>query len=103
VLYRYFAYGFGVSGWATLVILLLGFHGLQFAVLAIIGEYVGVTYVEVKRRPLYLCYRTVNIDAAPEILGPASHAVREQVIPPPATRERNMTCSQEVVPTSDSK
>jgi hypothetical protein len=61
VLYRYLAYGCGVSGWASLIIVLLGMHGLQFAVLAVIGEYLGLVYGEAKQRPLYLCSRAVNL------------------------------------------
>lgn len=61
VLYGYFTHGCGVSGWASLIIALLVLHGLQFAVLAILGEYVGLSYTEAKRRPLYFCTRRINL------------------------------------------
>ena len=62
ILYRYFMYGFVISGWASLMIVMLMLHSMQFAVLAVLGEYVGLTYTETKRRPLYLCARRVNCD-----------------------------------------
>ncbi len=66
VLYKYFFLGIGVSGWASLIIALLVLHALQFAVLAILGEYIGLIYTETKRRPLYFCSRTINLPAHAE-------------------------------------
>lgn len=47
-------FGIDVPGYATTIgtILLLG--GIQLLTLGIIGEYLGRTYMEVKRRPLYI-------------------------------------------------
>jgi glycosyltransferase involved in cell wall biosynthesis len=42
------------SGWATLVILLVFFGGLQIFCLGIIGEYLGQIFNEVKSRPRYI-------------------------------------------------
>lgn len=42
------------SGWATLVILLAFFGGLQIFCLGIIGEYMGQIFNEVKARPRYI-------------------------------------------------
>jgi len=61
VLYRWFFYGMGVNGWTSLIIALLALHAMQFAVLAVMGEYVGLVYNETKQRPLYLCRRKINI------------------------------------------
>ena len=66
VLYGYMAHGYGVSGWASLAILVLGLQAMQFATLAIIGEYVGLTYAETKRRPLYFFRRTINVTTKTE-------------------------------------
>ena len=41
-------------GWATLTILLSVYGGVQLFFLGVIGEYVGATYIEVKRRPHYI-------------------------------------------------
>ena len=42
------------SGWATIVILLAFFGGLQIFCLGIIGEYLGQIFNEVKGRPRYI-------------------------------------------------
>ena len=42
------------GGWATLVILLAFFGGLQIFCLGIIGEYMGQIFNEVKARPRYI-------------------------------------------------
>lgn len=42
------------SGWATIVILLVFFGGLQILCLGIIGEYLGQIFTEVKSRPRYI-------------------------------------------------
>ncbi len=53
VLYAWFALNV-VKGWTSLLLLFLVFSGVQLLVLGVIGEYVGRTYVEVKRRPLFV-------------------------------------------------
>ncbi len=42
------------SGWATIVILLVFFGGLQIFCLGIIGEYLGQIFKEIKSRPRYI-------------------------------------------------
>ena len=42
------------SGWATIIILLAFFGGLQIFCLGIIGEYLGQVFKEVKSRPRYI-------------------------------------------------
>lgn len=41
-------------GFTTIVLLILGFGGLNLAALGLLGEYMGKTYLEVKGRPAYL-------------------------------------------------
>lgn len=48
-----FAYGYPVEGWASIVTSMYFLGGIQLLVLGIIGEYLGKTYKEVQRRPLY--------------------------------------------------
>ncbi len=43
-----------VSGWTSLVVLVLVFSGTQLVSLGILSEYVGRIYEEVKRRPRYI-------------------------------------------------
>jgi len=47
-------------GWATLVILMSVFNGIQLMFLGIIGEYIGSIFDEVKGRPLYIIDEKVN-------------------------------------------
>lgn len=47
-------FGVDVPGYATLVVLILFFGGLQMVMLGILGEYLGRLYIESKHRPIYL-------------------------------------------------
>ena len=51
---RTLAFGIDVPGYASTVILILVFGGLNMFALGIIGEYVGRIYTEVRQRPLYV-------------------------------------------------
>ena len=53
-LVRYFLYGFGVPGFATIVILITFFSGVQLFALGILGEYIGRINKEVKNKPEYI-------------------------------------------------
>ena len=53
----YFLYGHPVSGWTTIVVVLMLFFGMQMIFLGIIGEYIARIFEEVKGRPLYLVKR----------------------------------------------
>ena len=50
---RYFVIDVGVAGWTSLSVLISFFFGLLFMQLGIIGLYLGKTFEETKRRPLY--------------------------------------------------
>ena len=45
--------GNAIAGWASMTAIQLFIAGIQLIVLGIIGEYVGKTYLEAKRRPRY--------------------------------------------------
>ncbi|MCU0828829.1 MAG: glycosyltransferase [Tabrizicola sp.] len=51
---RTLIFGIDVPGYASTVILILIFGGLNMFALGIIGEYVGRIYTEVRQRPLYV-------------------------------------------------
>ena len=51
---RTIIYGIDVPGYASIVCMILFFGGLQLIGIGIIGEYLGRTYIESKRRPVYL-------------------------------------------------
>ena len=46
--------GIEISGYATIVCLILFFGGIQLIILGIIGAYLGRVYIETKRRPKYI-------------------------------------------------
>jgi glycosyltransferase involved in cell wall biosynthesis len=48
-----FVYGYSVEGWVSIMTSMFFLAGLQLFVLGIMGEYIGKTYKEVQRRPLY--------------------------------------------------
>jgi len=54
VLLEYVYWGIDVPGYATLVVSIMFFSGIQLLALGIMSEYVGRIYDEVKRRPLYV-------------------------------------------------
>ena len=43
-----------VSGWTSMVCIIVFFCGIQLLCLGIIGQYLAKTYLEVKRRPVYI-------------------------------------------------
>jgi glycosyltransferase involved in cell wall biosynthesis len=53
----YFVSGNSVSGWTTIIVLLLFFVGLQLISLGILGEYIARIFEEVKDRPLFVVRR----------------------------------------------
>lgn len=50
----YLIFGIGIPGYPTLVCLILLFGGLQLLALGVVGDYLARSYVESKRRPLYI-------------------------------------------------
>lgn len=53
-------YGISVSGYATIVVLVLLLGGIQLFSLGIVGEYIARTYVETKKRPIYIAKNIFN-------------------------------------------
>jgi glycosyltransferase involved in cell wall biosynthesis len=49
-----------IAGWASTVIPIYLLGGLQLLAIGIVGEYIGKTYMETKRRPLYQIEKTTN-------------------------------------------
>ncbi|UJF16704.1 glycosyltransferase family 2 protein [Jeotgalibaca sp. MA1X17-3] len=46
------------SGWTSLMVMILGMGGLQLLSLGIIGKYLGKTFLETKKRPIYILKET---------------------------------------------
>ena len=54
--------GFSTQGWGSLMVAVLFLAGVQLMVLGMMGEYLGRTYDEVKRRPLYIIRQKIGFD-----------------------------------------
>lgn len=54
IIVRKLVFGDPVSGWPSLVCIMLFLSGVQFFCTGILGQYLAKTYMEVKRRPIYL-------------------------------------------------
>ena len=55
---RTLVFGNATSGWTSLIVIILGMGGLQLLCLGILGKYLGKTFIETKRRPLYILKET---------------------------------------------
>ncbi|HCS74893.1 MAG TPA: glycosyltransferase [Clostridiales bacterium] len=60
VLYQKLFTNTAQTGWASIMAVILVFHGITLVILGIIGEYIGRIYEEVKGRPLYIVKETIG-------------------------------------------
>jgi glycosyltransferase involved in cell wall biosynthesis len=65
IIFKVLIMGVDVPGYASTLVLLLFFSGLNMIGLGILGEYVGRIFTEVKRRPLYLIKQTIGFEDFP--------------------------------------
>ncbi len=49
-----------VPGWASTIIIIIFFGGVQLLTMGIIGEYIGSIFDEVKNRPVYIVDKKIN-------------------------------------------
>lgn len=68
-LIRTMIYGTDVPGYASLIVSVMFFSGVQMISLGVIGGYIGRIFAEVKRRPLYIVAEESGPDVAPERRG----------------------------------
>lgn len=61
IAYKKWVWGNPVSGYASLMVTILFFSGVQLITLGVIGEYLSRIFVEVKQRPIYLIDETINL------------------------------------------
>ncbi|WLD23446.1 glycosyltransferase family 2 protein [Flavobacterium dauae] len=53
-------FGISASGYASLMVAILFFGGVQLIGIGVLGEYLGRTYLETKRRPKYIIKKKIN-------------------------------------------
>jgi polyisoprenyl-phosphate glycosyltransferase len=58
ILARALLYGFPVTGWSSLIVSIYFMGGIIIAILGVIGIYLGKTFDETKKRPLYIVMHT---------------------------------------------
>ena len=63
VLLRTLLYGDPVSGYPTLILVILFLGGIQLMTIGILGEYIGRIFTEVKNRPNYIVRQTHSREA----------------------------------------
>ena len=51
-----------VSGWTTLIMVILFLGGIQLISIGILGQYVSRIFEEIKDRPLYIVEKTINFE-----------------------------------------
>ena len=59
--------GVDVPGYASLAVMVLFLSGMNFIGLGVLGEYMGLTFIETKRRPLYLIDEVITGEKAAKI------------------------------------
>jgi glycosyltransferase involved in cell wall biosynthesis len=72
-----------VPGWTSLLLTVLFMGGVQLVCLGVVGEYLGRTYWEMKRRPLYLVQ---------EQLGLSTPALTRTVLPSTTANRQSEHC-----------
>ncbi len=63
IAYRALVYGVPITGWSSLIVSIYFLGGIVISLLGVLGVYLGKTFDESKRRPLYIVRRT-TADAA---------------------------------------
>ena len=65
VVAEYFISGIAVPGYATIVVGMMFFSGIQLLSMGVLAEYVGRIYEEVKQRPTYLVSQREGLGLTP--------------------------------------
>ena len=73
--------GVDVPGYASLMVVVLLFGGLNLLSLGVIGEYLGRTYTEVKARPLYIVREAVGFEDQPPAAASRPRELPDQLAP----------------------
>lgn len=66
IIVRTLLWGSDVPGYASMMVMILFFSGVNMIGLGVIGEYLGRMFVEVKRRPLYLIRDVIGFEEEPD-------------------------------------
>lgn len=67
-----------ITGWASMMVIVMFLGGVQLLTLGIIGEYIGRMYDEIKRRPLYLIEEALGFSQDSKNLAARSEGERAE-------------------------
>ncbi|WP_461145447.1 glycosyltransferase family 2 protein [Salinifilum aidingensis] len=95
----------GVPGYATLMVGIAGFGGMQLLFLGVIGEYVGRIYFETKNRPHYFVEESggsvsqqpalpKGVSSFPRLIAPRRPAEEDPLVADPATGTGGRSCAE---------
>ncbi len=73
--------GRSIQGWTSLMFVVVVLGAVQMFVLALMGEYIGRLYNEVKRRPLYIVQEVAGGEVGPGQLGYVAEAIAKSESP----------------------
>lgn len=62
IIFKTLLLGKDIPGYASIIVLILFMGGLQLSFIGIIGTYLGKTYIETKKRPIYIEKETKGFD-----------------------------------------
>jgi len=64
IIVKKLVFGDPTSGWSSMVCILLMLSGIQMFCMGIVGQYLSKTYLETKRRPIYIAAKTSEEEEA---------------------------------------
>ena len=59
---RTLIFGNPTSGWTSMIVIILALGGIQLLSLGIIGKYLGKTFLEAKKRPIYILKESSDVE-----------------------------------------
>ena len=62
IIVKKLAFGDPTSGWSSMVCIILMLSGIQLFCIGIVGQYLSKTYLETKKRPIYIAAKTSEDD-----------------------------------------
>lgn len=73
IIINHWLYGDAVQGWATLIIVVLFFAGINLISVGVLGEYIARIFGEVKNRPVYIVRKQKGTGLANHVSPPEQH------------------------------